>query len=63
MMTHGTFVALSYAAAILLVGGLALMIWLDGRGRRRDLAELEAQGIHRRSAPSRAAKPETDAAA
>ncbi len=53
MMTHTTYVALSYAAAILLVGGLTLAIWLDGRGRRRDLAELEAQGVRRRSAADR----------
>tara|TARA_B100000678_G_scaffold228742_1_gene196780 strand:+ start:406 stop:582 length:177 start_codon:yes stop_codon:yes gene_type:complete len=58
MMTHATYVALSYGAAVLLVGGLALMTILDGRARKRDLAELEAQGVRRRSsaAPDTAAK-------
>ncbi|MAY62680.1 MAG: heme exporter protein CcmD [Rhizobiales bacterium] len=57
-MTHATYVALSYGAAVLLVGGLALMTILDGRARKRDLAELEAQGVRRRSsaAPDTAAK-------
>lgn len=48
-MSHTAYVALSYAAAVLLVGGLALSIWLDGRARRRDIAALEAKGVRRRS--------------
>ena len=42
MMTHATYVALSYGAAVILIGGLVLMTILDGRARKRDLAELEA---------------------
>ena len=49
MMTHATYVALSYGAAVILIGGLVLMTILDGRACKRDLAELEAQGIRRRS--------------
>lgn len=51
-MTHTTYVALSYAAAVLLIGGLALSIWLDGRTRRREIAALEAKGVRRRSTTS-----------
>ncbi|MBW3096729.1 heme exporter protein CcmD [Pseudohoeflea coraliihabitans] len=49
-MSHATYVALSYGAALLLVGGLVLAIWRDGRARRAEIAALEAQGIRRRSA-------------
>jgi len=52
-MTHTTFVALSYAAAVLLIGGLALSIWLDGRARRREIAALETKGVRRRSTASK----------
>lgn len=48
-MSHLVFVALSYAAAVLIVGGLTLAILLDARARRREIAELEAAGIRRRS--------------
>ena len=53
MMSHAAFVALSYAAAALIIGGLVVAIWLDGRARRRELAALEAAGIRRRSEAGR----------
>lgn len=49
MMSHETFVFLSYAATALTLGGLLAIIVLDGRARRRELGELEAQGVRRRS--------------
>lgn len=49
MMSHEAFVFLSYAATgVTLIGLLALTV-LDGRARKRELAELEAQGVRRRS--------------
>lgn len=49
MMSHDAFVFLSYAATALTLGGLLAAIVLDGRARRRELGELEAQGVRRRS--------------
>lgn len=49
MMSHEAFVFLSYAATALTLAGLLVGILLDGRARRRELAELEAQGVRRRS--------------
>ncbi|MDP2732895.1 MAG: heme exporter protein CcmD [Hoeflea sp.] len=48
-MSHETFVFLSYAATALVLAGLLLSILADGRARKRELAELEAQGVRRRS--------------
>ncbi|MDS7598113.1 heme exporter protein CcmD [Agrobacterium tumefaciens] len=47
-MTHTFYIGMSYAATGLVV--LALIIWVivDGRGRRRELKELEAAGVRRR---------------
>jgi len=49
MMSHEAFVFLSYAATAVTLTGLLVGILLDGRARRRELAELEAQGVRRRS--------------
>lgn len=49
MMSHETFVALAYGATALTIGGLVLTIFLDGRARKRELADLEARGVRRRS--------------
>jgi heme exporter protein D len=49
MMSHEAFVFLSYAATAVTLAGLLGAILLDGRARRRELAELEAQGVRRRS--------------
>lgn len=51
-MTHSAYVALSYAAALILVGGLVLSIWLQGRALRREIEALEASGVSRRSGGS-----------
>ncbi|MEP3436072.1 MAG: heme exporter protein CcmD [Hoeflea sp.] len=56
MMSHEAFVFLSYAATGLILAGLLAVIVLDGRARKRELAELEAQGVRRRSQPSGGSK-------
>ena len=56
MMSHEAFVILSYAATALTLAGLLVGILLDGRARRRELAELEAQGVRRRSMAAGGAK-------
>lgn len=52
MMSHQAFVFLSYAVSAVTLAGLLVAILLDGRARRRELAELEAQGVRRRSNPA-----------
>jgi len=47
---HGIFIIASYGASALLLAGMALWIVLDGRSVRRQLDEMEARGIRRRSA-------------
>ena len=49
-MDHLWFVAAAYGISAIVIAGLILWALLDGRGRRRDIAELEAGGVHRRSA-------------
>ena len=49
MTTHDLFVAAAYACAALGTGGLIAWILVDQHLRRRELAELEASGIKRRS--------------
>jgi heme exporter protein D len=47
---HINFIAASYAAAVIVIGGLVAWLLLDYRAQRRNLAELETQGVVRRSA-------------
>ena len=58
-MTHTFYIAMSYAMTGLIVFGLIAWVWLDGTARRRELAQLEASGIRRRS---RSTAPETPSA-
>lgn len=53
-MTHSFYIAMSYGIAALISLCLVTWVWLDGRARRKELAELEASGIRRRSS----SKPE-----
>ncbi|MGO4438059.1 heme exporter protein CcmD [Rhizobium sp. RAF56] len=55
-MTHSFYVYGSYGFAVVLVAAVIGWTWLDGRLRRRELAELEAAGIRRRSTPKGAAQ-------
>jgi heme exporter protein D len=52
--THEGFIAAAYLVAAVVLIGLGLWVVLDGRAQRRRLAELEARGVRRRSAGSRA---------
>jgi heme exporter protein D len=49
-MDHPWFVAAAYGISAIVIAGLILWILLDGRARRRDIADLEASGVRRRSA-------------
>lgn len=50
MMSHVAYVLASYAVAAVTVAGLVFWVIGDGRARQRELKELEAAGIRRRSA-------------
>ena len=49
MSSHDAFVAAAYLCSLAGIGGLIIWILADQRGRRRELAELEASGARRRS--------------
>jgi heme exporter protein D len=51
-MNHAGFIVASYAAATIVVVALIAWVMLDFRAQRRNLAELEARGVTRRSVPS-----------
>ena len=51
-MNHAGFIVASYAAAAIVVVALIAWVMLDFRAQRRNLAELEARGVTRRSVPS-----------
>lgn len=53
MTTHALYVAAAYAVSALALAGLAGWILLDYRGRKRDLAQLDAAGLKRRSDKAR----------
>jgi heme exporter protein D len=48
-MNHTLFVTAAYAVSVLGLGGLGFWIWLDQRARQREMAEMEAAGVKRRS--------------
>lgn len=48
-MTHAFFVAAAYGASAVALAGLIAWILVDQRLRKRELAELEAGGVRRRS--------------
>ena len=49
MSVHDLYVAAAYGITVIVLAGLVGWIVLDQRARRRELAELEAAGIRRRS--------------
>lgn len=55
MSAHALYVTAAYAITAILLAGLIGWVLLDQRARKRELAELEAAGIRRRS--DKAAKP------
>ncbi|MCZ8097716.1 MAG: heme exporter protein CcmD [Alsobacter sp.] len=54
---HGGFIVASYAAAVLIVGGLILRAVIDHRMQKAALARLEERGARRRSDRARDAQP------
>ena len=56
MTTHGLYVMAAYGISTLALTALVVWVLLDHRARRRDLAELEAAGMRRRS-DSRSMEP------
>ncbi|MCA0051175.1 heme exporter protein CcmD [Mesorhizobium sp. B283B1A] len=57
MSAHALYVTAAYAITALVLAGLIGWILLDQRARKRELAELEAAGVKRRSDKTGAAKP------
>jgi heme exporter protein D len=51
---HIDFIAAAYAAAVIIIGAVIAWIMLDYRLQMQTLAELEEQGVTRRSGSSRA---------
>jgi heme exporter protein D len=49
-MDHSAFVAAAYAISAITLLSICGWVWLDSRGRKQELKELEAAGIRRRSA-------------
>ncbi|MFK0692157.1 heme exporter protein CcmD [Mesorhizobium sp. IMUNJ 23033] len=49
MSVHALYVTAAYAITAIVLAGLIGWILIDQRGRKRDLAELEAAGVRRRS--------------
>ncbi|TIX75629.1 MAG: heme exporter protein CcmD, partial [Mesorhizobium sp.] len=49
MSVHALYVTAAYAITAVVLAGLIGWILFDQRGRKRDLAELEASGVRRRS--------------
>jgi heme exporter protein D len=50
---HIEFVVASYIAALVVIAALIVWVSVDYRAQRRTLADLETQGVTRRSAPMR----------
>jgi heme exporter protein D len=48
-VSHVAYVSAAYGTTILVLAGLALWLVADHRARRRELADLEARGVRRRS--------------
>jgi heme exporter protein D len=46
---HGGFVVAAYLVAVAVLVSLIVWVVLDGRALKRQLADLEARGIRRRS--------------
>lgn len=49
MTAHALYVSAAYAISALALAALVIWILADQRARRRELAELEASGLRRRS--------------
>ncbi|AID33329.1 heme exporter protein CcmD [Mesorhizobium sp. SEMIA 3007] len=56
MSAHALYVTAAYGITAVVLAGLIGWILLDQKGRKRDLAELEAAGVRRRSDKAEAEK-------
>jgi heme exporter protein D len=52
-IAHIDFILAAYAAGAIVIGALIAWVTLDYRAQRLTLAELETQGVSRRSATAR----------
>lgn len=55
MSTHALYVFAAYAITAIALAGLIGWVLVDQRARKRELAQLEAAGIRRRSDKAKAA--------
>ena len=46
---HADFIVVAYVAALVVVIGLIVWVWLDYQTQRRVLGDLEQHGVKRRS--------------
>ena len=58
MSTHALYVTAAYAITVVAIAGLIAWVLFDQRARKRELAELAAAGIRRRSDRTKTADPE-----
>jgi len=58
---HLPFIVGSYAAALVIIGGLVAWIAVDFRAQRRALGDLELRGMKRRSASPTQHRPMEEA--
>ncbi|MGC4024362.1 MAG: heme exporter protein CcmD [Mesorhizobium sp.] len=49
MSAHDTYVVAAYGITFIVLAGLVVAILVDQSARKRELAELEKQGLRRRS--------------
>jgi len=56
MSAHALYVTAAYGITAVVLAGLSGWILHDQKGRKRDLAELEAAGVRRRSDKAEAEK-------
>ena len=49
---HAAFIWASYAAVMIVIGGLIVWLLADGRRQQRALQDLQDRGVKRRSASS-----------
>jgi heme exporter protein D len=53
MSAHALYVAAAYGTTALVLAGLICALLIDQRSRRREIVELEAKGMRRRSDSSK----------
>jgi heme exporter protein D len=56
-MSHTFYIGMSYGLTGLIVAALIGWIVLDGRARKREMAQLEASGIRRRARTTKVEQP------